>query len=141
MSKVIVTLRTSPSVSVEIPNSKTVEGKEVELKRSVFGALRFFPGIPKAITTDELEFIRATRPDLDRRKLNERPYVESKRVDRRGASEAEVEAKAEKEGLSHLPHGRKLEVLTRRGKISKPTPKAVKSEPAKATRKRNGNGK
>lgn len=147
MSKVIVTLRSAPSESVEIPKYKKKEkgakGERVEITRSCFGALRFFPGIPKAVTKDELEYIKKNDAEL-RRRLKTRPYVESKRVDKRGASESEVEALAESEGIGHLPMKRQIEILKKRGKI-KPKPAAkpasASTPPRTSTRRRNGGGK
>lgn len=120
--KVNVTLRSSPSASVEFPAEKGPD-------RSCFGALRLFPGIPRAVTRGELDWIERREPALFAR-LTVSPYVESKRVDRRGASEATVERLAESEGLSHLSHGRKVEVLRKRGKL-KPPEKPPKPVPAK----------
>lgn len=114
--KTIVTLRSAPSVSVEVPDEQ--EGKT--LQRSCFGALRLFPGIPKTITKDELEHLKKNQPDVFAR-LTVQPYVESKRVDRRGAGEADVRRLAEEAGISHLPHRKQVEVLRERGKLSKPT--------------------
>lgn len=130
MDKFVVTLRTAPSEAVEVPD---------ELKRSCFGALRFFPGIPKTVTKDELEFIKSNNADLHKR-LHVRSYVESKRVDKRGASEAQIEKLADEAGIGHLKLGRKVEVLEKRGLLKKVAP-PKKVEPPKATRKRNGNGK
>lgn len=145
MGKVIVTLRSAPPESVEVP--KYVKGKKgkggepVETERSCFGALRFFPGIPKTVTADELEYVKSSDAELARR-LAVRPYVESKRVDRRGATEAEVEALAETEGVGHLGLGRKVEVLRRRGKLKvKPTEPPKPKAEVKTTRRKNGNGK
>lgn len=147
MEKVIVTLRSAPSESVEVPKfkkgAKGEKGEKAETARSCFGALRFFPGIPKTITKDELEFIKGSSAELFRR-LSVRPYVESKRVDKRGATEDDVEKAAEKAGVGHLPAKKKLAVLAERGLIgSKAAPPPKKPDEAagtKATRKRNGNG-
>jgi len=113
--RTIVTLRAAPSASVEVPEKK--DGKT--LQRSCFGALRLFPGIPKTVTRDELEHIKQAEPDLYNR-LTVQPYVESKRVDRRGAGEAEIAKLAEQEGIAHLPHARQVELLRERGKIRVP---------------------
>lgn len=113
--RTIVTLRVAPSASVEIPEER--DGKA--LKRSCFGALRLFPGIPKTVTRDELEHIKRAEPDLYNR-LIVQPYVESKRVDRRGAGEAEIAKLAEQEGIAHLPHARQVELLRERGRIRVP---------------------
>jgi hypothetical protein len=114
--RTIVTLRSAPSATVEVPEKKKDGGA---LQRSCFGVLRLFPGIPKTVTRDELEHIKQAEPDLYNR-LTVQPYVESKRVDRRGAGEAEIAKLAEQEGIAHLPHGRQVELLRERGKIRKP---------------------
>jgi len=125
--KVTVVLRSQGSVEIEFP-----EGKEAPKNRSCFGALRLFAGIPRAITREELEWIEKKEPKLFAR-LRVAKYVESKRVDRRGASEAEVERLAEREGIGHLPPGRRLEVLRKRGKVKPPEPNPVRLEkPAKS---------
>ena len=110
MNKVTVTLRAAPRVSFDIP--ETVE-------RSCFGALRFFPGIPRACSTGELAYIKEHHPN-DYRRLLVSSYVESRRVDRRGASEAEIERRARQEGLEHLPFVKKVAELRRRGKLPEP---------------------
>jgi hypothetical protein len=139
MKKVIVTLSSGPAVSLEFPEvfsrkrGEKAEARKIE--RSVFGAVRLFPGIPKAISASELEYVRAHRKDLIPRLLA-RPYVESRRVDRRGVSEGELERLAEKEGVGHLPTRRKIEVLTERGKIPKPEPKKAEGKPATEPPKR-----
>ena len=100
MDKVIVTLRTTPAASVEVPKhfpklrGAKGEGDPKEIGRSCFGALRFFPGVPKTITKDELEFVRLHCGDVAAR-LDDRPYVESKRLDYRGANESVIAALAE----------------------------------------------
>jgi hypothetical protein len=140
MKKVIVTLSSGPAASVEFPEvfprKRKEKGDPVKIERSVFGAVRLFPGIPKAISASELDYLRAHRKELFPRLLA-RPYVESKRVDRRGVSEGELEKLAEKEGIAHLGTRRKVEVLTERGKIPKPEPKkeAVKPAPEPPKRK------
>ena len=105
--KIIVTLRSAPSVSVEILDKKC--------QRSCFGALRFYPGIPKVITKAELEHLTKIKGDIAS-KLDIRPYVESKRIDRRGASETEIENLAKTEGIDHLHFKKKVELLQKRGK-------------------------
>lgn len=149
MKKVIVTLRDAPNVSVEVPaefpQKRRKRGEKAEkpkkIDRSVFGAIRLFPGVPKTISADELEFVRVNRPTVFGR-LDSRPYVESKRIDYRGVTEGEVEALAEKEGIGHLDFSKKLERLGERGKISKrvprkpaPIPAPKKSEDGKTGRK------
>lgn len=116
MKKVIVTLRGAPAETFEIP-----EGVE----RSCFGSLRLFPGVPRAISAEEREHLKKTHVEP---RLNVRPYVESRRVDKRGATESEIVAAAEKAGVSHLPMQRQIEVLLERGVIKPPVEK--KSEPA-----------
>lgn len=128
MRKIIVTLRDAPNASVEVPGEfprKRGEKKKAEarkIERSVFGAIRLFPGIPKAISTDELEYVKLHRSDVFRR-LDVRNYVESKRVDYRGASEAEIETLAEREGIGHLAFSRQVERLVERGKVKPPDPR------------------
>jgi hypothetical protein len=133
MKKVIATLRSAPAASVDVPKTFPVRRvkrgekpreKPREIERSCFGSLRFFPGIPKTISKDELEFIESGRPDLSKR-LDVSEYVESKRVDYRGATEKAIETAAESEGIGHLSLKRKVEVLRERGKIDKPDPKKV----------------
>jgi len=150
MNKVTVTLRSAPSESIEVPTQvKYKKEKEVtKLERSCFGAIRLFPGIPKAITKDELEHIKKTRADLFAR-LDVKPYVESKRVDKRGISEADAEKLAKAEGLDHLKPKVQLEKLQERGKVTRPKKrenaprlegkKGAALTPAKR-KPRNGNG-
>ena len=107
MSKKIVMLRSAPSETVEVPE---------EVPRSCFGALRLFPGIPKTVTQEELDHVQATRPEVFER-LEVRPYVESRRVDVRGASEAELEQLAVAEGIGHLPHAAQVRKLRERGRL------------------------
>jgi len=116
--KVTVVLRSRGSTEIEFP-----EGKDAP-SRSCFGALRLFAGIPRAITREELEYIERKFPGVFEN-LRVTPYVESKRVDRRGASEAELERLAEREGIAHLPPGRRLEVLRKRGKLKAPERRAA----------------
>lgn len=111
MSKVIVTLRSAPPASVDITDD--------QCERSCFGALRFFPGIPKTITKAELEYLGKAQPML-RARLQVRPYVESKRLDYRGASEAKIEVLASEEGVGHLDLAKQIEVLRQRGKLDVP---------------------
>jgi hypothetical protein len=117
--KMIVTLRSAPPVSVEVPAVVKYDGTEREVKRSCFGALRLFPGLPKTVTEDELEHIKRKEPEVYAR-LEIRPYVESKRVDRRGASEADVERMAEAEGVAHLRPKARDARLRARGKLKRP---------------------
>lgn len=150
-NKAIVMLRSAPSESIEVPSVVKYKGdkEKKELKRSCFGAIRLFPGIPKAITTDELEHIKKTRADLFAR-LEVRPYVESKRVDVRGASEADIEKMAASEGIGHLRPKAQVSKLEERGKLKRPEKRetAAKVEgkssptPAPAARRKpkNGNG-
>jgi hypothetical protein len=127
MKKVTVTLRDSPTASVEVPvefprEKRKKKSDDRRIERSVIGAIRLFPGVPKAISADELEFVRLHRPSVFAR-LDSRPYVESKRVDYRGASEGEVEDLAAKEGIGHLEFWSQVAVLRERGKIKRPDPK------------------
>lgn len=132
--RTIVTLRSAPSESLEIPEE--FGGKT--LQRSCFGAIRLFPGVPKTVTRDELEQIKRGRPDVFAR-LTVQPYVESRRVDRRGASEADVHRLVEGEGLSHLPHARQVEVLRERGKMPANAPeKAPEAAEERSPGKRGG---
>ena len=134
--KKIVTLRSAPPVSVEVPSVvKGDDGKERKVERSCFGALRLFPGLPKAVTEDELEHIKNTEPGMFAR-LVIQPYVESKRVDVRGVTESEVEKMAEEEGISHLKPKERDKKLRERGKLKRPEKrKAAKPEPSKAPEK------
>lgn len=132
MKKVTVTLRDSPNASVEVPEefprrkrarragSKKSEATKIE--RSAFGAIRLFPGVPKAISSDELRYVELHRPDVFAR-LESRKYVESKRVDYRGATEAAIADLASKEGLGHLPVPKQIERLVERKKIERPDPR------------------
>ncbi len=113
MKRVIVTLRRGAQVEVEVPE----ESGGRKLERSTFGAIRIFPGVPKAISTDELAHIKATRPEV---RLEVQPYVESKRVDRRKFSEAVVGSHADAHGLRHLPFAEQLRHLQTSGEKSKP---------------------
>lgn len=157
MDKVIVTLRSAPAASVDVPKhfpklrGEKREGDPREIGRSCFGALRFFPGVPKTITKDELEFVRIHHGDVAAR-LDERPYVESKRLDYRGATESDLAALAEKEGLGHLKLRDQVARLRDRKKLEKPDPKkssetrlegrgsAKAPAPEKPKPKTNGNG-
>jgi hypothetical protein len=136
MDKVIITLRSTPSESIEIPDAIKYKGdkEESQLKRSCFGALRIFPGIPKTISKDELEHIKKTMPNLFSR-LEVKPYVESKRVDVRGASESEINKLADKEGLGHLKFPAKLKKLIERGLIKKPKKKGAVKNLTKVVKK------
>lgn len=130
--KVIVTLQSAPSVSVEVPEYKD-KAKQTKIERSCFGALRFYPGIPKTITVDELDFIQKEKKELAS-KLKSAPYVESKRVDKRGVTEAELNRLSKDHAIEHLSHARKIEVLKAKGaiKASKPVSEPVaKREPLK----------
>ncbi len=84
--KVIATLRSGPSASIEIPSG---------VQRSCFGAIRLFPGIPRAITTEEFEHVRAKYPTLCAR-IQINKYVESTRVGARGISETDLEVLADR---------------------------------------------
>lgn len=128
--KVVVTLRSGPSVSIEVPGG---------VKRSCFGAIRLFPGIPKAIAMEEFEYVREKHP-MVRARLEVGKYVESKRVGARGISEADLEGLAEREGLSHLKLKMQVEKLRERGKL--PISKFSDEGKSKRTtrRIRNGNG-
>lgn len=129
MKKVIVTLRSGPSASIEVPSG---------LQRSCFGAIRLFPGIPKAIATEEYEYIRAKYPAFSAR-LEVGKYVESTRVGTRGISEADLEALVKQEGLAHLKLKAQVKKLWERGKL--PVRRIVSAEGTKRTRRiRNGNG-
>lgn len=129
--KVIATLRSGPSASIEVPSG---------IKRSCFGAIRLFPGIPKTIMMEEYEYVRNKLPALGAR-LQIGKYVESKRVGARGISEADLEALADREGLSHLKLKSQVAKLRERGKL--PILKSSDGEKMKRTtrRIRNGNGK
>lgn len=129
MKKVTVTLRDSPNASVEVPEefprrkrARGTKAKAKKIERSAFGAIRLFPGIPKAISVDELEYVKIHRSDVFKR-LESRAYVESKRIDYRGKTEAEIEALAAGEGLSHLPTPRQIARLVERKKLVIPDPK------------------
>lgn len=134
MKKVTVTLRSGPYVSLEFPEEyRPARGADLQkVERSCYGAVRLYPGLPKAISASELAYLEAKQPELAA-KLLVRPYVESRRVDKRGCSEAELERLAEQEGLSHLVPARQLEVLKQRGKLQsrKPLPKPVQAAPKK----------
>jgi len=124
MKKFVITLRRGPSIQVDVPET-TGKGKDKrKVERSAFGAIRVYPGIPKTVTKDELDVIKAAHPSV---RLEVNPYVESKRVDRRGASEAEVAALAEKEGISNLSFAEQVRVLRKRGKIVAPVKNAPKA--------------
>jgi hypothetical protein len=149
MKKTIVTLRSAPSESIEVPKTVKDGTKDRALERSCFGALRLFPGVPKTITTDELEFIKEKQSEVFLR-LEVRPYVESKRVDVRGASEADIEKMAAEEGLGHLRLRDQVDRLQKRGKLKRPEKRETaargagkKTAPAangRATRKPRTNG-
>lgn len=137
MKKLNATLRSAPAASIEVPEDfppsreearearkRGEEPKTRSIERSGFGALRLFPGVPRAISEDELEYIRGHRADVGRR-LTVSPYVESKRLDYRGKTEADIEALAEGEGIGHLGFAQKVERLEESGKLTRP--KAVES--------------
>lgn len=128
--KVVATLRSGPSVSIEVPGG---------VQRSCFGAIRLFPGIPRAITGEEYEHVRKKHPKVCAR-LEIGKYVESKRVGARGISEADLEGLAEREGLSHLKLKTQVEKLRERGML--PISKIADEGKSKRTtrRIRNGNG-
>lgn len=137
MDKVIITLRSTPSESIEIPAVVKYKGdkEERKLQRTCcFGAIRIFPGIPKAISKDELEHIKRIMPNVFSR-LEVKPYVESKRVDVRGASEKEINELVEKHSLGHLNSSAQIEKLMERGLIKKPKRKGVVTRPAKVVKK------
>lgn len=143
MKKLIAILRSTPACTVDVPatfpKKKGDENEPREIERSCFGALRFFPGIPKAISVDEMEYVRLERADLYPR-FDVRPYVESKRVDRRGATEDEIEKLAKSEGIEHLDFANALKRLRQRGKIgkaalAKPKVSSKKNKPKKDDRK------
>lgn len=118
----IVTLRSSPPASVDVPEEfpkKRGQKEEARaIERSVVGTLRLFPGVPKTVTKDELEYMSTHRPDVAAR-LDEREYVESKRKALRGYTEAEVRELAEKEGIGHLSFKKQEAALLDRGKLTK----------------------
>jgi len=124
MNRAIVTLRSAPSVSIDIPAQE--EGAK-QIQRSCFGAIRLFPGVPKAVTKDELDHIKATMPEVFLR-LTIQPYVESKRVDLRGVAEADVSKLAAEEGIEHLSHARQVDLLRERGQIARPAHRGVQSQ-------------
>jgi len=140
MKRRIVTLRSAPSATVEFPETVKVGKEEQKLERSCFGALRLFPGLPRAVSEDELKYIEKKYPALFRR-LAVQDYVESKRVDLRGVTESDLDALAEKEGLGHLPPREKIRRLKERGKLQESGPRKVeplrgkgKSTPEKPSR-------
>lgn len=138
MKKCIATLVSAPAESVEIPvHFPQKRGDESEprlIERSAFGALRFFPGIPRTISCDECEFIRSEQPDvLERLEISK--YVESKRVDYRGATEAEIEKLAEEAGIGHLSLADQCVRLEVTKKLKRPKP-----ENASATKLGGGGG-
>jgi hypothetical protein len=127
----IVTLRSNPAASVDVPGKfprergkKAGEAKTIE--RSVVGALRLFPGIPKTVTEDELDYMTRHRTDVATR-LDRREYVESKRKELRGCTEAEVRERAEAEGVGHLPFKGQEKALLDRGKLVPPKRTPVKA--------------
>jgi len=138
MNKVIVILRSTPSVSIEVPNTVVIDGNKKEIKRSCFGALRLFPGVPKSISKDELEYIKNTEVVIYSY-LEKKQYVESKRIDIRGASEADIEKLAKDGGLDHLKVKVQLQKLQERGKLKRPDVKdravRLKKEHLRTTRK------
>ena len=121
--KIVIFRGRGAPATVEFP-----EGEKAP-KRSCFGALRLFPGIPRAVTAEELAFIEKKHPAVYA-ELEVRPYVESRRVDRRGATEAEVERLAAEAGISHLPNARVLEILRERGKLKDPPRTRPAAKPA-----------
>lgn len=133
----IATLRAAPPASVDVPENfprargEKADAKKRPIERSVVGALRLFPGVPKAVTEDEVAYIKAHRLDVATR-IDVRPYVESKRKDHRGVTEVELKELATKEGVDHLPLKKQVKVLTERGKLEKPKPvKGVKPKAMK----------
>lgn len=142
MDKMIATLRSSPPASVEVPavfpRKRGVEGESRSIERSVFGALRFFPGIPKTISADEVRYLRHFEPAVFAR-LDLRKYVASKRVDYRGKGEKEIEALAAKEGIAHLPLAKQVERLVERKKLEIP-PKSASSRTEFSKPRKGGNG-
>lgn len=144
MNKIVVTLSRGPALSLDFPEEyragrgKKATAKQVE--RSCFGAVRLYPGLPKTISTTELEYLKDKEPKVAAL-LSVRPYVESKRVDKRGCTEAQLEKLAAEEGVSHLKPARKLAVLKERGKIQALAPKVSATVPAeKPKRRRNVDG-
>lgn len=125
MDRVIVILRRGPQVSLEFP-----EGVE----RSCYGAVRLYPGIPKALTAAELKHVEKCRPDCYGL-LSVRPYVESQRVDKRGCTESELRELAASEGLEHLPISLQLQRLKEKGKLPLKRAKAPEFAPAKQERR------
>lgn len=133
MKKVIVTLKVGPSQDVDVPDQYRVgRGRRATnraVQRSCFGCLRLYPGLPKAVSEDELSWIEAKLPVLFE-KLAVRPYVESRRADKVGCSEADVEAAAEASGLGHLRYGDKVRTLKQRSTLP------VQKTPPKQTSKK-----
>ena len=121
MNNKIVLLNSYPFVSVEFPKEIT--------NRSCEGELRIYPHLPKPITDDELAYIKDKFPDIFYR-LNVKPYIESKRVDKRGITETDIHRLAEHEGIAHLPLKKQIATLERRGKIEKSIPDTLVEEPA-----------
>ena len=132
--KVILTLRSAPSVSIEVTDERC--------QRSCYGALRFYPGIPKTITKEELAYIEKTDKGVVSR-FDVRAYVESKRIDKRGITERQVEELALKKGVDHLPFARKVEVFAKQSQVDPPAvhrPKPVEP-PVSAASKKSGSKK
>lgn len=103
MKRHLVILRTPPSDEVDFPPD--LGG------RATFGALRLHPGVQTAVSESELRFMESKRPDLMKR-LHISPYVESRRVDRRGYTEAEVDRAAAEAGIPvQTPFAIKVKLL------------------------------
>lgn len=96
MKKVIVTLHSGPAQSVDVPAAHEFQkGEKRALERTCFGSIRLFPGLPKVVSQDELDYILEIRRDLAG-KVFASAYVESHRADKRGCPEAESPAKPER---------------------------------------------
>ena len=83
MTKVIVTLLAGRPLQVDIPDEHN--GNKVE--RSLYGAIRLFPNVPRTISADELAFVKEKEPNA---KFREQKYVETKRL--KGADGKKVAA-------------------------------------------------
>lgn len=108
MPKINVTLiSSSPPLSFEFP-----EG----IERSCFGAIRLFQGVMRTITLDELNHIK-TKYKKESVKIKTSKYVESKRVDKRGYNEDDINYLAKEHNLLDLPLKNQIKRLKKLGLI------------------------
>ena len=97
MTKVIVTLLGGRRLQVDVP----AEHKGRKLERSVYGAVRLHPNVPRTLSKDELDYVREREPKAE---LRVQKYAEAKRV--KAADGKKPEAKAPSGRVRRVRNGK-----------------------------------